>query len=127
MRTISRWLRKLEDILAPHENEEVRRLVELLRERVSVAQKRVASRLKSGHTEILLMVKPGICRLLTSCAVGGDASQRRTNCHQASYRYHFLTLVYRSRVWLRIFNRVVSCSTTVVQEEIRKNRRIEAR
>jgi hypothetical protein len=33
MRTISRRLRRLQDRFAPEENEEVRRLVELLRER----------------------------------------------------------------------------------------------
>jgi hypothetical protein len=72
----------------------VGRLVTLLRERRKRRSEASGERLKCGHAEILLMVKPGICRLPTSCAAGVDASQRRPNTRRDSHRYLFLTLPY---------------------------------
>jgi hypothetical protein len=45
-----------------------------------------------GHVNVLLMIRIGLYRLLTSCGVGVGASQRRTNARQDSFRY---LLIYR--------------------------------
>jgi hypothetical protein len=47
------------------------------------------------------MIKPGISRLPTFCEWGDDASQRRTNARQGSYRYHVITLAARLSRTLR--------------------------
>ena len=44
--------------------------------------KRAASPLNLGRANVLQMIKPGICRLLTSCEWGVGAPQCR-NAHQA--------------------------------------------
>jgi hypothetical protein len=58
------------------------------------AQKRAANRLKYGHTKGSLMIRTDLYRWLTSCGSGVGAAKRRTNSHQASYRYHEITLPY---------------------------------
>jgi hypothetical protein len=55
--------------------------------------KQMGSPLNLGHANILLMTKSGIYRWLTSCGWGVGASQRRPNSHEASYRYHEITLL----------------------------------
>ena len=75
MRTISRRLRRIEERFAPQENEEVGRLVTLLRERRRRRLEVSGGPLNLGHANALLMIKMGLYRLLTSCGAGVDAPQ----------------------------------------------------
>ena len=78
MKAIDRRLRRLQDRLAPQENEEVRSLVALLRERRRRRLEASGRPMNLGHSNILRMIKPGIYQLPTFCGWDVGASQHRT-------------------------------------------------
>ena len=86
MKAIDKRLRRLQESFAPQENEEVRSLVVLLRERRRRRLEANGEPFESRPCE-WLMIKKGLYRLPTSCGWGVGAPERRTSARQDSYRY----------------------------------------
>jgi hypothetical protein len=75
MRAIDRRLSRLEDLLAPEENEEVRRLVELLLARRRRRAEEAGEPSEERRFEALTDDQNRPLSIVTSCGAGVDASQ----------------------------------------------------